>query len=69
MRRPKECDCNRAISNFRSVKFAINGSRIELECTICHGMICWWPISTEQTASLAAHGIKKSSAIPLIDDK
>jgi hypothetical protein len=27
-------------------------------------VICWCHISTEQTASLAVHGTKKSSTIP-----
>jgi hypothetical protein len=46
-----------------AIEFNTNNSRIELLCGKCHGVICWWPISTIQTSSLAAHGAKKSSAI------
>lgn len=42
MRRSKECDCNRGITNFDSVKFEINDTSLELKCTICDGLIGWW---------------------------
>jgi hypothetical protein len=32
-------------------RFAINGSRIELECIICHGLIGWWYSQTEKNNS------------------
>jgi hypothetical protein len=59
-----ECNCNSGKPNFDAIEFSTNNARIELVCGKCHGVICWWPISTEQTASLAAHGTKKSSTIP-----
>jgi hypothetical protein len=59
-----ECNCNSGKPNFDETEFGANSSRIEIACSRCHAVICWWPISTEQTAPLAAHGSKKSSAIP-----
>jgi hypothetical protein len=41
MRRTKECDCNRVITNYKSVKFEINESNIVLKCIICNGLIGW----------------------------
>jgi hypothetical protein len=59
-----ECICNSGKPNFDQIEFGFNNSRIELLCGKCHGMICWWPISTEQIVPIAALGTKKSSAIP-----
>ena len=38
----EECNCNRGIINFRSIRFMINGSRIELRCRKCNRMVGWW---------------------------
>jgi hypothetical protein len=59
-----ECKCNSGKPNFDAIEFSPNNSRIELVCGKCHGVICWWPISTEQTAPSAARGTKKSLEIP-----
>ena len=54
----KECICNAGKPNFDAIEFSTNNSRIELVCGKCHGVICWWPISTEQIAPFSGHGIK-----------
>lgn len=46
----KECKCNSGKTNFDTIEFGTNPSRIEIVCSKCHGVICWWPISTEQVA-------------------
>ena len=46
------------------IEFSTNKSRIELFCGKCHGVICWWPIRTEQNRVDSAHETKKSLAIP-----
>jgi hypothetical protein len=38
----KDCDCNRKIIDFDSIEFKIDGSRIDLRCVICNGLIGWW---------------------------
>ena len=43
----KECICNVGKINFDAIEFSTNNSRIETVCGKCHGVICWWPISTE----------------------
>jgi hypothetical protein len=60
----EECNCNSGKPNFDVIEFSTTNSRIELVCGKCHCVICWWPISTEQTSPSAAHGTKKSSPIP-----
>ena len=35
----EQCNCNRGIINFRSVRFMINVSRIELRCRKCNRMV------------------------------
>jgi hypothetical protein len=60
----KECTCNAGKTNYDAIEFSTNNSRIQLVCGICQGVICWWPISTEQIVPLAARGTKKSLAIP-----
>ncbi|MGE5661127.1 MAG: hypothetical protein ACM3X1_02660 [Ignavibacteriales bacterium] len=42
MRQIKECDCSPGTTSLRSVKINIIGSRIELECTKCNGVVDWW---------------------------
>jgi hypothetical protein len=42
----KECNCDHGITNFRSVKFEISGSRILLKCTECNGIVDWWEQSS-----------------------
>ena len=59
----KECICNAGKTNFDAIEFSTNNSRIQIICGICHGMVCWWSISTDQIVSTAAAGTKKSSAI------
>jgi hypothetical protein len=44
----KERNCNHGIINFRSIRFMINGFRIELRCRKCNLMIDWWHIFTEK---------------------
>jgi len=41
-----------------AIEFCTNNSRIEIVCGKCHGMIYWWPISTEQVALLDEHRTK-----------
>ena len=38
----EECNCNHGIINFRSIRFKINGSRIELRCRKCNRMVGRW---------------------------
>jgi hypothetical protein len=52
MRRTIECNCNRGVTNFRSVKFGINGSIIELECNTCNGLVGWWHSPTKKIMPL-----------------
>ena len=59
----KECVCNSGKPSFDAIEFILNSSRIKIVCGKCLGMICWWPISTQQSVPLAARGTKKSSAI------
>jgi hypothetical protein len=44
----KDCDCKRKIIDFDLIVFKINGSRIDLQCIICNGMIGWWHTNTEK---------------------
>jgi hypothetical protein len=37
----KECNCSPGATSIRSVKSNIVGSRIDLECTKCHGIVGW----------------------------
>ena len=61
----RECICNSGKPNFDAIEFGTNNSRIELVCGKCHGIICWWHISTERIALLDEHRIKeKSLTIP-----
>jgi hypothetical protein len=48
----EECNCNRGIINFRSIRFTINSSRIELRCRKCNQMVGWWYIYTEKIMPL-----------------
>lgn len=52
----EECNCNHGIINFRSIRFMINGSRIELRCRKCNRkcnrMIGWWHVFTEKIMPL-----------------
>jgi hypothetical protein len=48
----EECNCNQGIINFRSIRFMINGSRIELRCRNCNRMVGWWHIFTEKIMPL-----------------
>jgi len=42
MPRTKECSCDRRIFNSNAIEFVINGSRIELQCHRCDGLVRWW---------------------------
>ena len=60
-----ECICNSGKMNFDAIEFSTNSSRIALVCGECQGVICWWPISTEQFVPVVARGTEeKSLAIP-----
>jgi hypothetical protein len=48
----EECNCNHGIINFRSIRFTINGSRMELRCRKCNQMVGWWHIFTEKVMPL-----------------
>jgi hypothetical protein len=51
--------------NFEAIEFSTNNSRMELVCGKCHGVICWWHISTEQIQPLDELRTKeKSLTIP-----
>lgn len=54
MRQIKECSCSPGTTSIRSVKFDIIGSRIELECNECHGIVGWWeePVHTAKLMPL-----------------
>jgi hypothetical protein len=52
MRRNKECDCNRGITNYGSVKFEINESSLDLKCIICDRLIGWWDNPTKKIMPL-----------------
>ena len=52
MRRNKECDCRRGITNYKSVEFVINDSKLELRCIICDGLIGWWNGPTKKIVPL-----------------
>jgi hypothetical protein len=56
----KECNCNRGIINFRSIRFMINDSRIELRCRKFNRMAGWWHIFTNKIMSLSDHGLTKN---------
>ena len=45
-------ECNHRIINFRSIRFMINNSRIELRCRKCNLMIGWWHIFIEKVMPL-----------------
>jgi len=62
----EECVCNSGKTNFDAIQFSTSNSRIEIVCGKCHGVICWWPISTEQIVPpLDEHKTKeKTLAIP-----
>ena len=39
----KDCNCNQHINSSKPVGyFKINGSRIELRCGNCNGLVNWW---------------------------
>jgi hypothetical protein len=42
MPRTKECSCDGGMTNSNAMEFVIIGSRIELRCRKCNGMIRWW---------------------------
>jgi hypothetical protein len=61
----KVCICNSGKPNFDATEFSTNNSRIQLVCGKCHGVICWWPISTDQIIALDESRTKeKSLTIP-----
>lgn len=46
--------------SFKAIEFNTNNSRMEIVCGNCHGVICWWPINTEQIVPTTVRGTKKS---------
>ncbi len=44
----EECGCSHGIINFRSIRFMITGSRIELRCRKCNRLVVWWHVFTEK---------------------
>jgi hypothetical protein len=52
MRQIKECDCSPGTTKLRSVKINMIGSRIELECTKCNGIVEWWCEDSVHTRKL-----------------
>jgi hypothetical protein len=50
----EECDCNYGVINFnfRSVRFIVNNSRMELRCRKCNRMVGWWHTFTEKIMPL-----------------
>jgi hypothetical protein len=39
----RDCNCNQCIASSKPVEyFKINGSRIELRCGNCNGLVNWW---------------------------
>ena len=43
MSRSQDCICNRHMNSSKPVEyFKINGSRIELRCGNCNGLVNWW---------------------------
>jgi hypothetical protein len=50
-------------AKFDLMEFSTNNSKIELVCGKCHGVICWWHISTEQIPLLDQDRTKVRSLI------
>jgi hypothetical protein len=44
----KKCTCDRKMSKNDAMEFIIIGSRIELQCNKCKGMIGWWDNSAKK---------------------
>jgi hypothetical protein len=44
----EECTCHEEITGSKSIEFMIIGSRIELRCHKCNGLVSWWPKSTKK---------------------
>jgi hypothetical protein len=39
----RDCNCNHRVARSKPVEyFKINGSRIELRCSSCNGLVNWW---------------------------
>lgn len=58
------CVCNSGKPGFDAIEFIADNLRISIVSGKCLGTICWWPIIAEQIVQVAAHGTKKSLAIP-----
>jgi hypothetical protein len=64
MPRTKECSCDRQIFNSNAIEFVINGSRIELQCHRCDGLVRWWNEDTKKvTPSRRAWSIEECSSM------
>jgi hypothetical protein len=61
----EECNCDSGKPSFDAIEFILNSSKLKIVCDKCLGMICWWPISTKQSATMATHRTKKSLAIQM----
>ena len=59
----EECNCNSGKPSFDAIEFILNSSKLKIVCCKCLGLICWWPLSTQQVVSAAARGTRKSSKL------
>jgi hypothetical protein len=59
----KDCDCNRKIIDFDSIEFKIDGSRIDLQCVICNGLIGCGIHKIKRLGHRYGHGQKKNEKI------
>ena len=48
----EECNRNHGIINYRSIRFKISGSSIELRCRKCNRMVGRWHIFTKKIMPL-----------------
>ena len=48
----EECNCNHGIINYRSIRFKIHGSSIDLRCRKCNHMVGRWHIFTNKIMPL-----------------
>lgn len=44
-------------------EFILNSSKLKVVCCKCLGLICWWPLSTQQIVSAAARRTRKYSKL------
>jgi hypothetical protein len=56
----KECTCDREMSDVDTIEFIIVGSRIELQCKKCIGIIGWWDDTLKKCSHLDERYPKKN---------